>query len=93
MAEQKEETWAVRIITLIKQSPLIAVCVWLGYRDMKRDAEQTKKDTEIELKNVEREKFYKEQLIHARDSKDKELELKEKELNFKYENRANKDTI
>lgn len=92
MADQitKGETgFLLKLGQFIKQSPLLAVCIWMGWRDIQREAKQEVKDQKQEQRETEREKFEREQLIYYRDAKQEELRLKEKELKMKYE----KDTL
>lgn len=92
MAEEiteKAQGLFLKIGQFIKQSPLIAICIWLCYRDIKREQKEDQRQIRQEKRDEERERFDKDQLIYYRSAKQEELRLKEKELNMKYE----KDTI
>lgn len=87
--QEKEETWLIRIFSLIRQSPLLAVLIWFALRDLQREK---KTDTELqrqEQRDSTREVFDREQLIYYRGAKNMELYYKERDLNERYA----KDTI
>lgn len=86
----KEESWLiVRLVHLIKQFPFVVFCIWMGWRDIQRENRIVEKETKQEIKDNDREKFDREQLIYYRTAKQEDLEIKRKELDKSYE----KDTL
>lgn len=93
--QDTQEGFFSKMINLLKQFPLVAVCVWLGYRDLTREAtiEQDKK--EQVARDTDRETFYRSQLLYMRDlaqEQNKEKQAKLDKLN-KEEQEDGKATI
>lgn len=87
---EKTQTWFIeKLANFIKQFPFVAGCIYLGYRDIKKDERNEVVRVEQEAKDKEREMFYREQLIYYRNDKKQELESKKSELDQKYD----KDTL
>jgi uncharacterized protein with gpF-like domain len=61
----------------------------MGWRDIQRENRIVEKETKQEVKDNDREKFDREQLIYYRSAKQEDLEIKRKELDKSYE----KDTL
>lgn len=87
--EEKEFGILTRIVNLLKQSPYIAFCIWMGFRDIQKEIKYEEKQRRQETRDSIRERDYYEQLLYYRNLKQKELDNKETELKSKYE----KDSI
>lgn len=78
--QEKETGIFSKITSLLKQYPLVAFCLWMGYRDIKRDAYNDKKEKEQISRDIDRETFYRSQLIYMRNQIEEQNKEKEQEI-------------
>lgn len=83
--QDNDNTFFSKIVSLVKQFPWVAFCLWMGYRDMSREASLEAKEKEQISRDIDRETFYRSQLLYWRQKVDKELSEEQKQLNYKYE--------
>lgn len=83
--EQKEAGIAEKLYLFVKQSPLIAVVFWLGWRNIKLEERIDNWKKQADTQIIENEKFTREQLIYYRAALMEEKQQKEKVLMSKYE--------
>lgn len=84
--EEKQPDGVIgKVISLIRTSPLVAMLIWMGYRDVSREAKQDAKEALREQREYENNKFIKEAYIHYRDALQREITEKDKKLHARYD--------
>lgn len=92
MAEQEKPGFSgliSRAVAFFVRNPVAAICIWLIYRDIKRDISIEEKDKRIEKRDSIREAKYYESMNYSLDYLQNELKEKKAEVLKKYE----KDTL
>lgn len=83
--EEKEFGILTRIVNLLKQSPYIAFCMWMGFREVQHEAKFDEIIRRYEMRDSIRERDTQEQLKYYREDRQQELNEKIYQLMKRYE--------
>lgn len=83
--EEKEFGILTRIVNLLKQSPYIAFCIWMGLREIQHENKFEEVTRRYEIRDSIRERDIQEQLKYYREDRQQELNEKIYQLMKKYE--------
>lgn len=79
--QEKDGGFLSKIVSLLKQFPWVAFCLWMGYRDITREASLEKREKDQVDREIDRETFYRSQLLYQREQIEKQNAVKEQKLN------------
>lgn len=76
----KDPTLLQKAVDLLKQFPWVAFCLFMAYRDLSRESKLETKEREQIARDIERETFYRSQLLYWRQKVEEERDEKENKL-------------
>lgn len=76
----KEGNLLTKAVDLLKQFPWVAFCLFMAYRDINRENTIAEKETAQIKRDIERETFYRSQLLFWRQKVEEERDEKETKL-------------